>query len=96
MAQPLAPKTPDLPFRFWGFICGVGLGSRGCVSRCGGCLGSWVKVWRSLGGHRPGVRLESEVFSFDLSFVILLCRRRNSTRHEMSKCVVPPHGQFAH
>ena len=69
MAQPLSPKAPDLPFRFWGFICGVGLGSRGCVSGCGGCLWSWVKVWRSLGGNRPGVRLGSEVFAFGLSLL---------------------------
>ena len=69
MAQPLAPKAPDLPFRFWGFISGVGLGIRGCVSVCGGCLGSWVKVWRSLGGKRPWVRFGCEVFSFGLSLL---------------------------
>ena len=69
MTQPLAPKAPDLPFGFLDFICGVGLGNRGCISGCGGCLGSWVKVWRFLGGKWPGVRLRREVLTFGLSLL---------------------------
>ena len=54
MTQPLTPKTPDLSLGVWGFFCGVGLGSRGCVSGCVGCLRFRVKVWGSLGRERTG------------------------------------------
>ena len=72
MTQPLAPKTPDLSLGVWGFFCGVGLGIRGCISGCGGCLGFWVKVGRSLSGKRPGVRLGREVLTLGLSLLFNL------------------------
>jgi len=66
MAQPLAPKTPDLPFRFLGFICGL-VWAVGGVFRGVGAVwglglkygGRWVGIGRGLG---------LEVRSFPLNF----------------------------
>ena len=62
MAQPFAPKAPDLPFRFWGFICGVGLGSRGCVSGCGAVWGLGLKYGGRWVGIGWGLGLEVRYF----------------------------------